>query len=391
MSDNTTEHPIRILSQLKANYVGIPHLIIDLYGPGMKQALAGYVLLNRFINWESSETKAGLRTLAATGGVDTETIQRWAKHLENLGLLKITPGDSSTTTTYLILMPPFPPPDHIVKEYFPKGWTPPDRAKSTLEKINLLINFGGQPQSEGGTKKGVGTMPTPKPTPDSGTSGVGTTPTHPGGEVSASSPPGVGTMPTGRRHPTPEVSAPRPQYKHSLTNSKQETNNNSDDVVLDAMTRLTAQFKTKDPVATEDDLKGHYNDCLECCEGDRDRALDYLEEKINVVLAMKDPQNPQAVLVKAINGDWKPTFKPGRESSLDKIEKQRREADAEKERLRQEREGLKKAPEKTIFEFFRNLPENVFSFDKRLRMTGAEFEGNPIIEECLERIRKGTF
>jgi hypothetical protein len=354
----------------------------------MKQALAGYVLLNRFINWDTSETKVGLRTLGATGGVDPETIQRWAKHLENLGLIKITPGDSTNPTTYLILMPPFPPPEHILKEYYPEGWTPPGRTKATLEKVQFFINFGSTPQSEGGLKKGVGTMPTP-PTPkmikEPTDPSVGITPTPSTGEVSASNPQGVGIMPTERRDFTEDVSASRPQYKQSLTNSNKETNNN---VVQVLLLRLTKDFQAKDPTATVENLQNHYEECLECCDGNSAEAVTYLEEKIRVVLAMKEPKNPQAVLTKAIKEDWKSTTKKPSGAALAEYEKRRKEAAELEKQVQKEKEIRKSAAADEILDYFKTLPANVFALEKRLKFVEETYEGNPVLGETLEKIKK---
>ena len=390
MPDNTTDKTIQILSEIKPPYVWIPYIILDLYGPAMKQAGWLYTILNRFKNGGSSESTVGVRTLAEACGIKTDTIQVYAKNLEELGLIKIIPGDRVNPTIYKILLPPMPPPPELVAKYYPPNWTPPERTKKWLKNILIHLGLSETPQEKVQVNVGVPPTGTPKNGPLKEDKGVPPGGTQSVGEVSQ--PEGQGVPSTGAGCPADRdaVSPLEGQYKSLITTNLNQNNNNPD-VVLDSIPRLTTMFKAKDPAATEDDLKGHYDDCLEYCKGDRDTAFEYLVEKISVVLAMKDPKNPQAVLAKAILEDWKPTSKQPKVNNAETADKRRKEIEAEKERIRIEREALKKAPEKTIFEFFRALPENVFPFDKRLKLTAAEFEGNPIIGDCLERIKAGKF
>ncbi len=376
------EQPIRILTQLKPNYAGIPHLIFDLYGPGMGKAGWGYALLIRFINWSTSETKTSLRVLAETGGVDPETIQRWAIHLENLGLIKITPGDNTRPTAYMILLPPLPAPDHIVQKFFPKNWTIPERAKEPLELLLFNLNFGGIPQEKGGKTKGVGTMPTQSRSSQLPSNGVGTMPTHGLEEVSASGPPGGGTMPTGRPDDAHTVSAPGLQYdkdkiKTKLTNPVYESFLN---ISLD-------KLKNKAPEISLNDLEDCFYKCLNLMNDDVEAAKEYFEEKVRVVLEHKNTDDVKGLLWVAIEKDWKPKI-----STKAKMEAEiRRREQEEKDRIETD-ELLRKSNLKAGIEEI--LATFNFATD-HLKKKGIDpiehikktYKGNPNLDEVLNKLK----
>ncbi len=380
MPDN--DKPISILTQLKPNYVGIPHLIIDLYGAGMGSAGWAYTLLIRFINWNSSETRTSLRTLAATGGVDPETIQRWAAHLEKLGLISITPGDQSRPTAYMILMPPMPPPEAIVKEFFPKNWTIPERAKATLELVLFNLNFGGTPQEKGGKTKSVGTMPTQAGTGPLPAIGDGTMPTQPLEKVSATPPPGGGRVPTQSTDHAHSLSAPRPQYEKDKDKESELTNPSYDFLKISL-----EKLKAKNPELGLNDLEDCYFKCLNMLEDDEEKAKDYFEEKVRVVLEHKRTDDVKGLLWASIVNNWKP-----KHSSKAIQEAEKRRKDQEEKEQREQDELLKKkhleADEGYILAAY-NFANDV------LKKTGIDpvehiktmFKGNPILEVVLNKLK----
>lgn len=120
MPEQDKEQLIQVLSEIKPPYVWIPYIVIDMYGPGMKQAGWLYTVLTRFKNSGTSSAKVGVRTLAATCGIDTETVQNYADRLEKLGLIKVIPGDYTRPTVYTILLP-LPSPGRRYQGILPQG------------------------------------------------------------------------------------------------------------------------------------------------------------------------------------------------------------------------------------------------------------------------------
>ena len=233
MSDNTIQR-IKVLAQIRDPFGRIPNIVIDFYGAAMGKAGWLYTLLTRFSNGESSESFASVRTLAATGGIDTKTVQAWAEQLENLGLLRVEKDETwaqekrrPRSNTYILLLPPLPPTPETIKAHFPAGWTPQPRALKALESIRNFLTLDTTPQE--GTNEG---------------GSVGTTPTDPSPPVTPPAGGSVGTTPTLSRSSSHAPSEPLPRNKLSLTSEPEQENNNSV-VVDDVLTGLTAKLKPK--------------------------------------------------------------------------------------------------------------------------------------------------
>ena len=289
------EQRIKILSEIKDPFGRIPNIIIDLYGPGMGQAGWLYTLLTRFKNNDSSETYVSMKTLAQTGGITEKTIKSWAEHLSTLGVIKIIKDETyiqekrrASPNTYILLLPSLPPPPQLVEQYYPTNWTPPERALKALKNISNYMTLDSRPQ-ETNSEEGVGEKFTPTPPIENTTQG------------------GVGekTSPS-RGNSSPYRGQNLPPNKPLVTrHSEKETTTASP--VVEAFINLSIEtFRQKDPAITYEKMEDYFNKCLNLCEDDVEAAKEYLSEKIKVVLQLQKTADPQAVLWKAILGNWKP-------------------------------------------------------------------------------------
>ena len=393
MPESEKEQLIQVLSEIKPPYIWIPYIIIDMYGPAMKKAGWLYTVLNRFKNTSNSSAKVGVRTLALTCGIDTETVQNYADSLEKIGLVKIQPGNYSHPTVYTILLPPLPPPPDIVQQFYPQGWTPPERAKKMLENIRNYLGSEDTPQEKAPKGSPVGTMPTPtEKNQKLTTPSVGTSPTPKPAGVSGSTPEGVGKDPTVRKAGTDGVSAPPGPYKYLLNDSKETTTSASPPAVVEAFLNLSLEtFKQKDTTIEKSVMEEFYYKSLNLCEDDEDSAMEYLTEKIKVVMQLKKTADPQAVLWKAILGNWKPrpesqgSMKENEFISIEKMKAEEKKVDEENEIARKHRMTL---PLEEIVKVFKEYPE-AMELERRLRILNSYFDGNPELEKALEFIKKG--
>ena len=129
--------------------------MIEAAGSQPERIKVGVLTATRFKNFKDSRTFVGVRTLAAACGIHRDTVQEWARHLQNIGLLKITPGNHSKPTEYVLLMPQMPPPPEILRDHYPKDWEPPKRALKALENVRFLMSGYSTPQVSGIAKVGV--------------------------------------------------------------------------------------------------------------------------------------------------------------------------------------------------------------------------------------------
>ena len=110
---------------------------------------------------------------------------------------------------------------------------------------------------------------------------------------------------------------------------------------------------------------------------------------MNVVLDMKKAERPQALLKAAIVRDWKTNTTPKTPRDQERrFREKQRAAEIERKRLAEEWEGRKKAPLSEILAYFKGLPEGPFSFEKRITLTQGQFEGNPLLDQAIEKFRK---
>lgn len=228
MADNDQQR-IGLLSKLRDPYGRLPNIILDFYGPAMKQAGWLYCLLIRFSKFDDSTTFVGLKTLEETSGVDIKTIIRYTEHLENIGVIEVSRDKNfreekrrAKSNVYVLGLPPLPPPPEIIAKYFPKNWTPPERALKALKNISNYLDFAPGPQ-EKDTKGGdTGTLPVTPTQQEKTPPGVsGTTPVTQEileGKTARDS----GAMPDTPRQDASKSLAPRQTNKLLLTRDIQQ-------------------------------------------------------------------------------------------------------------------------------------------------------------------------
>lgn len=349
------EQPISILSEIGFPYVWIPYLIIDIYGPAMKEKGWLYTVLTRFKNSKDSKTFVGVRTLATTCGIHRDTVQEWARHLEKIGLIRIKTGDHTHSTEYTLLMPPMPPPPEILADHYPEGWEPPKRALKALENIRYMLGGYGTPQEttipEGGVLNGRTGVPPNR---------------------------------TDRPNPAPALSQPA-GHNNTFNNTSNKTNKQELPFVRSSLEKL----KIQSPETTYQSLEDLYFKCLNLSGGDEEGAETRLGDGIKVVLQSKATKDPEALLWKAIENNWRPRPEPAPGSkSAPRAETAQDQARYEKkieEDLRKEYLSASVESILTSYEFFKRQLKN----SDPLGTIKKNYQGNPNLEKALELIAKG--
>lgn len=380
------EQRIKILSEIKDPFGRIPNIIIDLYGPGMGQAGWLYTLLTRFKNNDSSETFVSLKTLALTGGMTEKTVKAWGEHLAALGVIRIIKDETyvqekrrARPNTYIILLPPLPPPQALVDQHFPPGWTPPERALKAIQKTSIYLTSETTPQEEA-AEEGVGENSTPTPS----------NPCPTGGGVEENSSPS-----RGKEGPHKGQDLP-PNKPLETRGSKQEETTTAPpatpSVVVEEFHKSTLKtLKQFDPNVDDTDMALFYKTAFEI-KGSFEGAKAYIEEKIRVA-------REQVAKIT----DFVPWFKTALTSDFHtrgfyQEQKNRTEASKkkaaqdEKERQREayekeyaeNLEKRKKAGLDDLVKEFKDHPR-VLGKDRIIRVMKAKYEGiNPHWEEALK-------
>ncbi len=346
------DQPISILSEVGLPYVWIPYLILDMYGPAMKEKGWLYTVLTRFKNSKDSSTFVGVRTLAAACGIHRDTVQEWAKHLQNIGLIRIVPGDHSHPTQYTLLMPPMPPPPEILSNHYPDDWEPPKRALKALENVRFHLGDYGRPQETLSSNGGV----------LSGRTGV---------------------LENGTDRPKPTIKVSHP-VGHNNTLNKSSNNKTNKPETHPLVSSLFEKFKLKSPDTTYATIEEAYHKALNLSKDDESKALEMLENAIAVVHQTKDLTDPEGLFWKAIENGWKPRpFKGSPEIApgpdLKKIEKDREE---------RERKEFLNAPVEQIISNYDFLKKH----DKRndpLETIKKTYQDNKNLEKAVQEITKG--
>lgn len=350
------EQPISVLSEIGLPYVWIPYLILDIYGPAMKEKGWLYTVLTRFKNSRDSKTFVGVRTLADACGIHKDTVQEWARHLQKIGLIKINPGDHSRSTEYVLLMPPMPPPPEILKSHYPRDWKPPKRALKALDNVRFLLGeYGAQgavPSSEGGVLNGRT---------------------------------GVLESRTGRPKPAPTPSQP---VGHNNTSNK--SLNKTNELEENPFVRsLLESFKKKSPQTNYQRLEEIFHRCLNLENDDESKAKIRFENGVKVALQSKELKDPEGLLWKAVDEGWKPRPEagPGKSKEQMLLEKQaveKQEKQKLEEQFRQECEAASLEHIIGTHEFLKNHANQKDAIEQ-IKKT---YKGNPNLEVALKKLRK---
>lgn len=350
------EQPISVLSEIGLPYVWIPYLILDIYGPAMKEKGWLYTILTRFKNSKDSKTFVGVRTLADACGIHRDTVQEWARHLQNIGLIKITPGDHSRPTEYVLLMPQMPPPPEILEDHYPKDWTPPKRALKALENIRYLMSEYSAPQSMGLSEGGVLNGRT-----------------------------GVPTSRTDRPKPAPTPSQPV-GHNNTLNKSLRKTNKQEEDPFVRSCLEM---FQKKSPETTYERIEEVYYKSLNLSVDDDDLGKARLQNAIKVVLQSKDTKDPEGLLWKAVEENWRPRPEGAKGKSTEDVKKEKAEDEAK--RQKQIDEEFKQRCLVATVEEILSTHEFVSKFDKKtnpIEHLKKTYQGNPNLEKALEILIK---
>jgi hypothetical protein len=346
------DQPISILSEIGLPYVWIPYLVLDIYGPAMKEKGWLYTMLTRFKNSKDSSTFVGVRTLATACGIHRDTVQEWARHLESLGLIKITPGDHSRSTLYTLLMPPMPPPENILKAYYPNDWEPPKRALKALENVRFHLSEYATPQASTPSKGGV----------LSGRTGV------PNGRI------GVLDERTGRPN-TAAVQSHPVGHNNTFNNSLNKTNEQEDKFV----SSLFEIFLTKSPNTVFERFEDLWFKTLNLCEDNPVLAQDRFKKGVLVVEQSKIVKDPEGLLWKAIDKGWSPRATP--EATPAAGDEQKRIEDKYEEELKTQRRSAKVEVILDSLEFFKKHDKK----HDHLETVKKLYEGNPHLNEAIKR------
>lgn len=390
MQDND-DKLIQILSDIRPPYAWLPYIILDLYGPGMGVSGWLYTILNRFKNSSTSEAKVGERTLATACGIDRGTVGRYALKLEDLGVIKIIPGDRINESTYRILLPPLPPPSEIIEKHFPKGWTPPNRSLKMLKSIHAYLSNGDEPQHMGGQNRGGGIVQPPLPSePKPAIPGGGTELPPQAGGVDASGLEGGSIAPPGWGQDTPGVVASDRQYKYF---NILKTNNNP--VVESLFNETLKALKTFDPSIDENDVDLFLCDGLKIKTNPQELKT-FIEEKIKVAKEQAGKIGElRSWFRTAIREDYHPKeffrLKEKQEQEARRQAaalKKQQEAEEYEKQFAAELELRRSKTVEQILEDFRALP-SVLEKDRRIRILKTSFEGvNPNWNSALNLIEK---
>jgi hypothetical protein len=343
-----------IKTKFRSTTANVPHVVIDWYGAGMKDALTLYTALWRFANWDDLTANVGTRALWTVTGFDHKRIEKDAIHLQKLGLLKFTPGNRAKPTEYELLIPPFPPPPELVAKYWPKGWQPPDRAIRALKSAQDFLADGVAPldvvPSE--TKKeGAVAVTAPEYVPVKGA-------------VKEAAECGTGYR-TSEVPVTAQVREVLPHNK-SFTNSLNTNERTSEE---EFVRKALNKFKSKSPQTSVLRMEEFYLKAVNLSKDDLTLAKQRLESAIGVVLQAKQTDDPEGLLWKSLERGWKPRPSSKRDPVAD-MEKKRREIEEENKRVEEEnikiqadRKGI--PVDKLLEEFTQFFPS--FDFEFRLR------------------------
>ena len=78
-----------IKTKFRSTTANVPHVVIDWYGAGMKDALTLYTALWRFANWDTLTANVGTRALWTVTGFDHKRIEKRRPSFAKTGAFEI--------------------------------------------------------------------------------------------------------------------------------------------------------------------------------------------------------------------------------------------------------------------------------------------------------------
>ncbi len=357
-SDDT--HAISVLSNLGLPYVWIPYLVIDFYGPGMGRAGWLYTVLTRLADHDTKiVVKYTAEDIGKLCGCDRDTVHAGIKRLEALGLIKKIPGDRAKTNEYLLIEPIFPAPDHIVVEYFPKGWKPSKSSLLALQKSGLQSKYTHIPQVVG-ENGSSGNFPHEDSEPY-------ISPNEPNNSARSSGNSGL---------PSRENSVMSGKNQHLINKqSLKETNEQEEEFVRS----LFKIFITKSPNTVFERFEDLWFKTFNLCEDNLALAQDRFKKGVFVVEQSKIVKDPEGLLWKAIEKGWSPRATP--ETPTPPGDEQKRIEDKYDEELKAQRKSATVEVILDSLDFFKKHDKKNDPLDTVKKL----YEGNPHLNEAIKR------